>query len=125
MCLHNSIKEVRKFLKKNQHKDFVWLYKVVNSHDNVLGGIYQKYCYKPGINNSNSQRKNICYKHISIHRGIHVANLRRALYIHRYISFFKIIRVKCYIRDFLGTSGTEFVFKRIYIPKTEYKKALK
>lgn len=128
MCLYYDKDASQDFVRKNRNKQFVWMYKKVYHHSDVLVSPVYSYQWQPGINKSLSRNK---YKpnrrsDCRINVGIHVyCKLQTALnsftcYQHKT----KYLRVRCYLKDFIGMGCREAVFTKVYLSKTEYNKAI-
>src|SRR5687768_2572786 len=138
MCLYTNKEAVKKFLKDNKKVEFIYCYKRVQlgklvwngytyvTNSSGLYGPYQScYQYKAGWNKSNSKRRKPYTTNHSVGKGIHVYLTKRQAKSYTYGSEL-IIRVKCYLKDFLGINGrnTHAVFSKVYINPVTYKKAL-
>lgn len=124
MCLYVNNEATKKFL--NKHKgEYIMAYKVAQIRDGKVKGVYQSdYEYKVGVNKSNSQRKKVVFKG-TLERGIHVCLSENEVETH--ISDYNtcvVIRVRCYLKDFLGADGTQAAFRKIHISEKAMRKAL-
>lgn len=130
MCLHLNHKESEKFLKKNAGKEFVWMYKKLEErktynsntgaykfHKGVYSTPYQRVDVELGTLKAIQPKlpyvelKASYNRHTISGGGIHVYRNKK-----RYLGEHEIyIKVKCFMKDFLGCSTNEACFRSIKI----------
>lgn len=143
MCLDNSVAAVNDFLKKNKKRKVIKAFKVVSLASEYRKNAYWGFVatgkkvlkppfmsgkpYRGGEYKSNSDAKGVCTKNKPLYRGIHVCLTKeRAAYLSGYQYGYKVLEVTARIEDLIGVNcnQSEAVFKKIYVPKKEVKKAL-
>lgn len=140
MCLENDPEEVKKLLNKNR----IDCYKMVDYYNKELCSIYRVYKYKPDWNYSDSTADNPSFYYESIYKGMYVFlhkpqldNNRNFYYFndqhvlvpcgnqfdfsYQFTIGYRLIRCKAFISDLIGANKREAVFKKIYIPKVNYR----
>ena len=130
MCLYSTPEAIAKF-RKNKRGRTAICYKVLEVvPGSGLFGPYRDLQYHAGWNKSNSKRRFAARYDTVIRNGIHVcitehgaANMIDGLSWRT--GFYKIVKVICYMDDLLGVEDVnEAVFKKVYLSKREYEKAM-
>lgn len=122
MCCFQESCHNRSFLRRFKDKNWTWGYKLVNySLDGALQSKIYTMDWKSGWNKSNGF-KPFCSSS-SIKEGIHV--YRRRPNIKKHWISTRLLRVKCYKKDFIGADQSTAVFKKVFLYKEDYDKATK
>ena len=139
MCLVNKPDDVKKFLKKKGKQKTISAWKVFRVEDKytidcmvhcLYSKIYGHLKWKSGWNKSDSKAGTVQTRLKEINRGIHVYLSKPSLF--GIPGNCRLVRVQCYISDLIGVGvhnnglsrSLQAVFKKAYLSKSEYKKAL-
>lgn len=120
MCLRSSADSTQELLKRPG--SYIYAYKLVRVTGGGLDSIHFGHNWKPGVNKSNYKGKKLTWaKDGVVRRGIHVFLHKPhhdCCYGNR-----AIIRVKCYLRDLIGASGSHAAFTKVILSHGQYKRA--
>lgn len=133
MCLYTDRTKTAAFCTENKRRKWVTAYKIVLIRDEGLFSAVLFHKYKSGWVDSKSKMRPGTYRS-EVNRGIHVyaqlSDAKTAL--GRYHSLYPILTytilpVHCLMEDLMGVGGFTYqhaAFKKVYVSKTAYRKAL-
>lgn len=149
MCMTSNPRQTRKFLSKHRNHTYVTAYKVVKVdsnygydldgkykliNKNLVGPYRTGYKYGVGLNSSNSRAKTaLIDRYQDVEQGIHVCLTKEKadrmsfnLSDYGYSNKFKVLKVICRVDELrgVGNNGDVAVFKNIFIPRKQYRKAV-
>lgn len=128
MCL--KINDTLTAKRKKQTTGFRYLYKLVTKSivyngDNWLKTPYQNTKIKPGWFLADKVHIRSGGDGKFVDNSIHVFNSLAEAEDRKVMSFDRIMKVKCYNKDFVACNNTDSAYKKIFIPKSEYDKCLR
>ncbi len=124
MCLYVDWVKTKRFKATKRKTNYVWYWKLLvkTERNKLVSPYYSNKHYNPGFVKSN--RQSIKIKDYKVHRGIHVyTNKERAYPL--LDSGSRLVKVKCLVKDHVAHGIDDAVFTKVYLPKSEYLRAIK
>jgi hypothetical protein len=119
MCLYSSETDTKLLQKRLEKNGYLMLYKTVKLNENNILSRNYYHKWKVGWNKADSVDIGLEIKH-----GMHVY-INREEARNSNASYTTIIRVKCLKSDLVAAGWHSATFKKVWLDKTEYDRALK